>query len=88
MKLKEGFITHATGGEYIVVATGKLGREFSGMIRNNESANAIFELLSVETTEDAVVDGMCARYDAPREVIAADVHTVLEQLRTAGFLDE
>ncbi len=88
MKLKEGFVTHATGGEYIVVATGKIGREFAGMIRNNESANSIFELLSNETTEEAVVDKMCERYDAPHAVIAADVHAVIEKLRQAGFLDE
>ncbi len=88
MKLKEGLVSHKTGDEYIVVAVGTVGRDFNGMIRNNESANFIFELLTEHTTEESIVERMSERYDAPRDVIAADVHRVLEELREADFLDE
>lgn len=34
------------------------------------------------------MDAMAARFDAPREQIAADVHRLVERLRAEGFLDE
>ncbi len=88
MRIKEGFVLHQIGGEYMAVATGKAAEDFTGFVRSNETAGYIFELLQKDTTEEAVVDAMCERYDAPREVIAADVSKVIEQIRTAGFLDE
>ena len=41
-----------------------------------------------ETTEEAVVDAMCAEYDAPRDEIAADVKGFLSTLRSVGALEE
>lgn len=88
MKLKEGFILHTTGGEHMMVATGKLAKKFSGLVRNNDTAQIILEQLQKDTTEQAIVDAMMEQYDAPRQVVEKDVHTVLEQLRGEGFLDE
>ncbi len=88
MKLKEGVFLHKTGSEFMGVTQGKAAKAFNGLIRNNETANEIYILLQNETTEEAVVDAMCEKYDAPREVIARDVHGVIEQIRAAGLLDE
>lgn len=88
MKLKEGFLLHQTGEETLVVASGPAASVFNGLIRNNSTAGFIFEQLQHPTTEEAIVDAMEARYDAPREQIAADVHRLVERLRAEGFLDE
>ena len=88
MKLKEGFVLHKTGDEYLVVATGDALEKLNGYIRNNETAQYMFQLLTQDTTEEALIDALFERYDAPREVIAADVHSVIEQLLKAGVLDE
>lgn len=88
MKLKEGFLLHQTGDETLVVASGPAADVFNGLIRNNETAGFIFEQLQHPTTEKAIIDAMEARYDAPRAQIAADVHRIVERLRTEGFLDE
>lgn len=88
MKLKEGFILHDVGEQHMVVAVGKAGKVFSGMIRNNASANRIFQLLMEETSEEQIVDVMFAEYDAEKEQIAKDVHEVIAQIRKEGFLDE
>lgn len=86
MKLKEGFITHETDGQQIMVATGKA--HFSGLVRSNSTAAFIIDQLKKETTREQIVQAMLDRYDAPEEVIAADVEKVLDNLRGIGALDE
>ena len=88
MKLKEGFILHEVGNEHMAVATGEAAVNFNGIVRNNKTAADIFELLQTETTEDAIVDAMCEKYDADRSVIARDVADIIEKMRKAGFLHE
>ena len=88
MKLKEGFILHTVGDEHMVVATGEAGKLFNGLVRNNGTANFIFEQLLQETTEEQIVDAMYEKYDASREQMTADVKRVVNQIREAGFLDE
>ena len=40
-----------------------------------------------ETTADAIVDAMRAKYDAPKEQIAADVEEILDTLRSVNALE-
>ena len=88
MKLKEGFILHNVGDEHMVVATGEAGKQFNGLVRNNGTANFIFEQLLQETTQEQIVDAMLEKYDASREQITSDVKRIVKQIREAGFLDE
>lgn len=86
MKLKEDFITQDIDGTQFLVAVG--GEAFNGIVRNNETAAFIVDCLKEETTLDAIVDRMCARYDAPRETIAADVAEIINTLRGIHALEE
>jgi len=86
MKLKNGFITHKTGGAQIMVSSADSG--FSGMVRSNETAAFIVDQLKEETTPERIIETMLAEYDAPREIIARDVNKVIETLRGIGALDE
>ena len=56
-------------------------------MRGNPTLGAILERLKQETTEEQIVESMCAEYDAPKETITADVHRVVEQLREIGAID-
>jgi hypothetical protein len=69
-----------------MVATGDTA--FNGIVRSNQTAAEIVDLMKEETTRDAVVDKMCAKYDASRDEIAADVDMVIATLRKVGALDE
>lgn len=86
MKLKNGFITHETDGEQIMVAAGNV--RFAGLVRSNQTAAFIVNCLKMETTPAQIVAAMAEKYDAPQNVIAADVDRILEQLRSIGALDE
>lgn len=85
MKLKPEFVTRDVEDTQFLIA---LGGEFSGLVRSNKTAAFIVNQLKTDTTESAIVDAMCARYDAPREVIAADVAGILNTLRKIRALDE
>lgn len=86
MKLNENFLTQEIDDTQVMVATGDTA--FSGIVRSNQTAAEIVNLMKEETTRDAVVDKMCAKYDASREEIAADVDMVIATLRKVGALDE
>jgi hypothetical protein len=86
MKLKNGFVTRNVGGSQIMVATG--AANFPGMIRSNPSAAFIVNCLQKETTEDAIVEAMMEKYDAPKEVLQGDVIKIVAKLREIGALDE
>ncbi len=88
MRVKDGFILHNIGEEYMAVATGEAAEQFNGIVRGNETAAYIFELLQKETTEAEIVDAMCERYDAERSVIERDVENIISKMREAGFLHE
>ena len=50
MRLKDGFITHESAGEHIMVPAG--GVSFSGMVRSNQTAGYIVECLKEDTTPE------------------------------------
>lgn len=86
MKLKDQFISQDLGDTQVLVPVGD--EAFSGIVRSNSTAAFIVDCLREETTEDAIVDAMYERYDAPREVIAADVKRILDTLRGINAIEE
>ena len=86
MKLSEAFITHESAGEHITVTTGS--ETFNGLVRSNKTAGFIVECLKEDVTKDDIIEKMLEKYDAPREVIAKDVETVLDTLRKIGAIHD
>ena len=86
MRLKPDFVTQTIDSTQFMVAIG--AEAFSGIVRSNKTAAFIVDCLKEETTEEAIVDKMCAKYDAPRETIAIDVKEILNTLRRINALEE
>lgn len=86
MKLKDSFISQDVEDARFLVPLG--GQAFSGIARGNKAAAAIIDLLREDTTEPAIVDAMCERFDSPREWIAEDVAHVLDTLREMHAIEE
>ena len=85
MKLKESFVTHKNKDDYMMIdSSGK----FAGLVHSNATTAFIVECLKTETTKEAIVDAMTAKYDAPKVVIARDVKAIFGKLRSIGALDE
>ncbi|MBQ3904185.1 MAG: PqqD family protein [Eubacterium sp.] len=87
MKLKKDIVTGSIDGKDFAIATGRLAKRFRGIINNNKTAAYIFELLKTDCTEDEIVEAMCKKYDAPAEVIRADVKEVLKQIKDLGIVE-
>lgn len=86
MKLKDTFVTYTSDNEHILVDAE--GKNFVGIVRSNKTAAFIVESLKSDTTRDAIVAAMCAKYDATQKMIEQSVDKVLGKLRSIGALDE
>lgn len=86
MKLNRNFIRHKMDDQTIVVPTAEA--DFHGLVQGNKSVGVILECLDNDTTEEEIVEVMCARFDGDREIIKADVADVIAQLRQIGAIDE
>lgn len=87
MKLNKEILLGSIDGKDFAIATGALSNKIHGIINNNSTANYIFQLLQKEQTEESIVEAMCKKYDAPQEVIRADVKEILAQLDEMGILE-
>ena len=86
MKLKDNFITQDVEDIQFLVPVG--GEAFQGIVRSNETAAFIVNCLRNETTEEAIAEAMFEEYEAPRDVILADLRKILETLRGINALEE
>ncbi len=86
MKLKNDFITQTIDETQFLIPVGS--ESFNGIVRSNKTAAFIVDLLKEDTTEEKIIDALCARYDASREVITTDVRKILDTLRSINALEE
>ena len=85
MKINETFTLENNGGECVLRSEG--GR-VSYTVTANPTAALVLELLSQETSLDEIADSLFEKFDAPREVIFADVSALIGQLREIGAIDD
>ncbi|MDO5328643.1 MAG: PqqD family protein [Coriobacteriia bacterium] len=85
MKLKSNFLTHIVDGEQVLVDVEN--KDFSGIVRNNQTAAFVVDCLSKETDINEIVDAMYNTFDAPKDVIKRDVEGVIDQLNSIGALE-
>jgi len=52
----------------------------------DETALEVLHLVDGARDLDAIIDALVAKFEAPRDVIAADVHAMLEDLTNRGAL--
>lgn len=88
MKLKDGFITHESDGEQIMVAVGDAANQFHGLVRSNQTAGFIIGCLKEETTPDQIVEKVLETFEAPRDVVIKDVQKVIDVLNQIGAIHE
>jgi len=88
MKIKKGFVLEKVGESYLACATGKLAREFSGLVKLNETGAFIWGLFANgDITIEAAADKMIAEYDISREIALRDIETFVGNLMQNGILE-
>ena len=86
MKLKYTFESMELDDRIIAVPVGDGAQDFRGVVKLNDSAAEIFDLLKQETTEEAVVEALKARYGDDPE-IPGFVQKVVKSLSDEGVLE-
>lgn len=86
MKLRSEFITYDNEGTQILVSVDN--KLFSGLAQGNRTAAFLIDLLKQDTSEEQLTEALLERYEVDRDVAAADVHRIVEQLRSIRALDE
>ena len=86
MKLIDTFVHHNMDGQTVIVPTA--GADFHGLVQGNKTLAVISDCLKQDTTEEEIVDTLCARFDGDREVIKADVAEAVKKLKEIGAIDD
>lgn len=87
MKIKEGYAIRQMGEQYIVVALGSEMDEYNGMITLNNSGYYIWDKLKNDISYDDLLSDLTEKYDAPVEVIKADLDAFLENAKRVNILE-
>ena len=88
MKIKKGFVLEKVGESYLACATGKLAREFSGLVKLNETGAFIWGLFANgDITPEVAADKMIAEYDISREIALRDIEAFAVNLKKNGILE-
>lgn len=88
MKLVEGVIIEELGDEYVAVATEKASEIFNGMIKLNNTAYYMMNLLFNDINYDDLIDQVKGHYEIDQELSKKAVDSFLNTLRETGLLNE
>ncbi len=88
MKIKDGFLLREVAGNYIVVATGPRTKEFSGIIKLNETGSFLWKNMTENTDETSLVQVLTDEYDVEKESAEKDVKNFVKMLLDAGIIEE
>lgn len=86
MKLNDCFIQHQFDGQTVIIPTA--AAEFHGLIQGNQTLAVITQCLMHDTTEEEIVNALCARYNGDRADMETDVAEAVRRLKEIGAIDE
>ena len=85
LKLKYNFETVELDDRMVAVAVGDGASEFRSVIKLNDTAAEIFEMLKYDTTEEAIIAALKEHYGDDPE-IPGYVHEFISGLKAEGVL--
>lgn len=86
MRLHSDYMTHMSGEEQVIVATGASAKRFCGIAKGNATTAFIVDCLKEDTTKEAIIQALATKYQVSEEVVADDVDMVLCKLEQIGAL--
>ena len=87
MKIKDGFLVREVAGTNIVVAPGARMKEFSGIIKLNETGVFLWDNLKKETDVQKLTEALTAEYDVTAEQAKKDVEGFITTLKDVGIIE-
>ena len=88
MKIRNGFVVRSIAGQNVVMSLGEASKIFNGIIKLNDSAKFIWDMLAKGSERDEIVDALSNEYEGvDREVLERDVDNLIETLKGANILE-
>lgn len=88
MRLRYTFETMELDDRIVAVPVGENIDEFHGVIKLNDVAAFIFNLLKDDIQEADILKAMEEEYEVSHEVLIKDIHEYLDEFREKGLLVE
>jgi len=86
MILKDDFILHNTGEDFVIIATGEATKNFNGIIKLNNMGGEIVGLLTTDISEEEIIKAIVEKYEVEYEIAREDILNLLDSLRKAGVI--
>jgi len=86
MRLKDDFILHNTGEDFVIIATGEATKNFNGIIKLNNMGGEIVSFLSNDISEEDIVKAIVEKYEVDYDTAKEDIKNILDSLRKAGVI--
>lgn len=86
MQLKCSFELMELDDRLIAVPVGENSNGFHGIIKLNNTASYIFNLLKNDITEEEIVESLKEEYDAPIEILVEDLRKFLFELKEKDLI--
>ena len=88
MKIKSGFVLEKVGDSYLAVAVGERARDFSGLVRMNETGAFFWNIMAEkDASREDLLAVVRAEYEVDEEEALADIDKFIENLRNGGILE-
>lgn len=88
MTIKKGFVAKEIAGQYVVVALGEASKTFNGIIKLNESAKFIWDMLADGKEKSEVVDALLNEYEGvDKETAEKDFDNFVNTLKGANIIE-
>lgn len=88
MKLKCEFVLSSIADEVVAVPVGDNAQNYQLVLKLNEESGRIIELLNNETTLEEIVREIKKEYLVDDTQVEHEIMDFIEQLKTAGLIDE
>lgn len=86
MRLKDDFILHNTGEDFVIIATGEATKNFNGIIKLNNMGGEIVSFLSNDISEENIIKAIVEKYEVEYDTAKEDILNLLDSLRKAGVI--
>lgn len=86
MRLKDDFILHNTGEDFVIIATGEATKNFNGIIKLNNMGGEIVGLLTTDISEEDIIKAIVEKYEVDYDTAKEDIKNILDSLRKAGVI--
>ncbi len=79
-KIKEGLMLREVSGNYVVVAVGKMSKEFKAVITLNETGAFLFKKLQASITKEDLIKELMNEYEIDLNTATNDVDKFIQKL--------